>query len=414
MVAALTPAEFEVSILDENVRDSDFSKQTDLVGISSFTSNVERGYEIADEYRRRGVPVVMGGFHVTAMPDEALRHADAVVVGEAENVWGRVLEDFKRGAMKGAYKSPCFHDMRGLPRPRLDLLPREGWYTLSQMVQTMRGCPYRCEFCSTSKFWGHTFRTRPIDEVIDEVKGLNRNELVMFVDDDIAGVPEYAKELFRKLIPLKIRWVSQAGIGIAKDEELLDLAEKSGCRFLFIGFETTDEQTLKTAHKYQNDPRQYRDLIRKIHDHHIVLQAAFVLGLDNDRKEVFQRVDRLVEESQIDSINLNILYPYPGTEIRERLLKEGRVTSDEWSNYLYAGVNFLPKRMTQQELHDGYLRILRRHTTGWAILRKTVRSLLSGRDAKLTAVANFGTRRNYDHARTAMHAIKPPKQNANQ
>ncbi|HEX9021381.1 MAG TPA: radical SAM protein [Nitrospirota bacterium] len=410
VIAALTSGEFAVSILDENVRDIDFSAPADLVGLSSFTSNVERGYEVADEYRHRGVPVVMGGFHVTAMPGEALRHADAVVVGEAENVWGKVLEDFKRGAMKGIYKAECFHDLKGLPHPRLDLLPREGWYTLTQMVQTMRGCPHRCEFCSTSKFWGHTFRTRPIDEVVEEVQRLNRDELVMFVDDDIAGVPEYARELFRKLIPLKISWVSQAGIGIAKDDELLDLAERSGCRFLFIGLETTDEQTLRAAHKYQNVPRQYRDLIRKIQDHHIVLQAGFVLGLDNDRKDIFQCVDRLAEESRVDSISLNILYPYPGTEIRERLLHEGRVTSDEWSNYVYAGVNYLPKRMTQQELHDGYLRILRKNTTLWTILKKTVRSLLAGRSAKLTAAANFGTRRSYSHALAARHAIRPPEQ----
>ncbi|HLE40857.1 MAG TPA: radical SAM protein [Nitrospirota bacterium] len=410
MVAALTPKEFEISLLDENVRDIDLAAKTDLAGIASFTSNVERGYEIADEYRRRGIPVVMGGFHASAMPDEALRHADAVVIGEAENIWRKVIEDFKRGAMKGPYKSERFHDMKGLPHPRLDLLPREAWYTLSQMVQTMRGCPYQCEFCSTSAFWGHTFRTRPVDEIIEEVRQLDRSKLIMFVDDDVAGVPRFAKELFEKLIPLKIKWVSQAGIGIAKDDELLSLARRSGCQFLFIGFETMDEKTLKAAHKYQNHPAQYRELIRKIHDQNIVLQAAFVLGLDEDRKEVFERIDRLFVESKADCINLNILYPYPGSDIRERLLKEGRITSNDWTNYVYAGVNYLPKNMTQQELHEGYLWLLKKHTTFWAILKRTIRSLFAGRHIGLTASVSIGTRRNYNHARTTPNPIKAPRE----
>lgn len=398
MVAALTPKEFVVSIVDENVRDLDLSDPTDLVGISSFTSNVERGYEIADEYRRRGIAVVMGGFHVTALPEEALQHADAVVVGEAESVWPRVLEDFKRGAMKGVYQAGCFHDMKGLPRPRLDLLPQEGWYIVTQMVQTMRGCPYRCEFCSTSSFWGHTFRTRPVDEVIDEIRGMDRNKLVMFVDDDIAGVPQVARELFEKLIPLRIKWASQAGIGIARDDELLALARKSGCQFLFIGLESMDDKTLQAAHKYQNNPKLYKELIKKIHDHHIVLQGAFVLGLDEDRADVFQRVDQLIQEAEIDTINVNILYPYPGTEIRERLRREGRLTGNDWSNYVYAGVNYVPKNMTQQELYDGFCWLMKKNTAYPMILKRTLRSILQGRNIELTAALNVGTRKNYKQA----------------
>ncbi len=409
MVAAATPAGFDVSVFDENISDLDFSAPADLVGISSFTSNVERGYEIADEYRKRGVNVVMGGFHVSALPEEALGHADAVVVGEAENIWPKVLEDFKRGAMKGVYRSERFHDMKGLPRPRLDLLPKSKWYTVTQMVQTTRGCPYKCEFCSTSKFWGHTFRTRPVDEVIEEIRLMDPDKLVMFVDDDVAGVPEYAKELFRKMVPLGVRWVSQAGIGIAKDDELLSLARESGCQFLFIGLESTDDTTLKAAHKYQNNPGLYKSLIRKIHDHHIVLMAAFVLGLDEDGKDVFDRIDRLIRESGADTINMNILYPYPGTEIRERLVREGRLTGDDWSNYVYSGVNYLPQSMTQQELYDGFLRVMKRNTTYGTILKRVARSLLEGRSAGLTAVLNIGTRKNYKQALAVENPIRFPK-----
>ncbi len=408
MVAALTPPEFEVSIFDENISDLDFTEPADLVGIAGFTSNVERGYEIGDEYRRRKVPVVMGGFHASAMPDEALGHADAVVIGEAENIWGKVLEDFKRGAMKGIYKAEYFHDMKGLPKPRTDLFPKTPWYTVTQMVQTMRGCPFRCEFCSVSSFWGHTFRTRPVDEVVEEVSRMDRKKLVMFVDDDVAGVPQYAKELFRKLIPYKIKWVSQAGIGITRDDELLSLARQSGCQMLFVGFESMDEETLRAAHKYQNNPKQYRDAVRKLHEYDIVLMAAFVLGLDADSRDVFERMDRLIRESGADTINMNILYPYPGTEIRERLRKEGRITSDDWSNYVYSGVNYLPKNMTQQELYEGFLWIMKRNTTVWTILKRIARSLLHGRHLGLTTVLNIGTRKNYKQASQIRNPIKFP------
>jgi len=409
MVAALTPPEFEISLQDENINDLDLFAPADLVGIASFTSNVERGYEIADAYRQRGVPVVMGGFHASAMPDEALQHADAVVVGEAENIWANVLEDFKRGSMRGAYRSDRFHSMQGLPRPRLDLMPRTEWYTVTQMVQTMRGCPYQCEFCSVSSFWGHTFRTRPVDEVIEEVRRMDPKKYVMFVDDDVAGVPAYAKELFRKLIPLKIKWVSQAGIGITKDDELLSLARQSGCQMLFVGFESMDEVTLKAAHKYQNHPQLYHHAVKKLHEYHIVLMAAFVLGLDEDRPEVFQRMDRLIKESKADTINVNILYPYPGTEIRERLAREARITSNDWSNYVYSGVNYLPKNMTQQELYNGFLWLMKRNTSVWTILKRIVRSILQGRNVGLTTVLNIGTRKNYNQARAVQNPIKFPK-----
>ena len=411
MIAALTPKTFKVSLEDENVEELNLAEDVDLVGISSFTTNVERGYEIADIYRNRGTPVVMGGFHVSAMPEEALQHADAVLIGEAEKIWDTVLEDFQAGKMKGIYKAESFHSMEGLPRPRLDLLSSAFSFRRPPffgMVQTSRGCPYQCEFCSTSAFWGHKFRVRPTDEVVEEIRSLG-TRFLFFVDDDIAGTPSNTKILLEKLIPLKTRWASQAGIGIAKDDELLSLAQRSGCKYLFVGFESVEEKSLEAVHKKQNKPSQYKELIRKIHDHGIVVQAAIVMGLDDDSNEVFQKIDSFLKEADVDIIQLNILYPYPGTKIWDRLQKEGRITSIDWSNYMLGGVNYLPHGMSQQELYDGYTWLLKKNTSYGAILKRAFKALVSGRHAALTLGLNLRQRRCFQQILATPDTIQPPQ-----
>jgi len=416
MIAALTPKTFKVSLEDENVEELNLAEEVDLVGISSFTTNVERGYEIADIYRNRGTPVVMGGFHVSAMPEEALQHADAVLIGEAEKIWGTLLDDFQAGKMKRVYKAESFHSLEGLPRPRLDLLsPSWGYWRPPWlgMVQSSRGCPYQCEFCSTSVFWGHKFRSRPTDEVVEEVRSLGIRFL-FFVDDDIAGTPSNTKILFEKMIPLKIRWASQAGIGIAKDDELLSLAQRSGCRYLLVGFESVEERSLEAIHKGQNKPSQYKELIRKIHDHGIVVQASMVVGLDYDFKEVFQKIDSFFKEADVDIIRLGILCPFPGTKIRDRFEKEGRITSSDWSNYMLAGVNYLPQRMSQQELYDGYTWLLKKNTSYGAILKRTFKALMSGRNAAITLGLNLGQRRRFRQIPAIPDTIRPPQERANE
>ena len=416
MIAALTPKTFKVSLEDENVEELNLAEEVDLVGISSFTTNVERGYEIADIYRNRGTPVVMGGFHVSAMPEEALQHADAVLIGEAEKIWGTLLDDFQAGKMKRVYKAESFHSLEGLPRPRLDLLsPSWGYWRPPWlgMVQSSRGCPYQCEFCSTSVFWGHKFRSRPTDEVVEEVRSLGIRFL-FFVDDDIAGTPSNTKILFEKMIPLKIRWASQAGIGIAKDDELLSLAQRSGCRYLLVGFESVEERSLEAIHKGQNKPSQYKELIRKIHDHGIVVQASMVVGLDYDFKEVFQKIDSFFKEADVDIIRLGILCPFPGTKIRDRFEKEGRITSSDWSNYMLAGVNYLPHKMSQQELYDGYKWLLKKNTSYGAILKRTFKALMSGRNAAITLRMNLGQRRSFQQILATPNMIRPPQERANE
>jgi len=234
VLAALTPPDIEVIVTEEDIEDVTYKSHVDLVGISLLTPFALRAYEIADEYRRRGVRVVLGGIHASALPEEAMRHADAVVIGEAENVWPQLIQDFRTHGLKPLYKSDRFADLTNLPLPRRDLL-KEGMTFSPYSLQTSRGCPFSCHFCSVTRFFGGTYRTRPVDEVIREIELAGKKRWI-FIDDNIIGNTRYARELFRRLIPLKITWVGQSTLLISADGELLNLAVRSGCHGLFIGF----------------------------------------------------------------------------------------------------------------------------------------------------------------------------------
>ena len=227
MVAALTPPEVEVSLTDENVTVIDFQKETDLVGITALTVTALRAYEIADKFRAKGAKVVLGGIHPSALPEEASQHADAVVIGEAEGIWPNLIEDFKANKLQRVYKQVKRPSLLNLPIPRRDLFA-EGAYYITNTLSTTRGCPYACSFCSVTSFFGHTYRCRPVEEVLKEIETLNQRKLIGFVDDNVVGNPKFAKELFRALIPYKVKWGAQASVTIARDDELLKLAAASG------------------------------------------------------------------------------------------------------------------------------------------------------------------------------------------
>ncbi|MFZ5988510.1 MAG: B12-binding domain-containing radical SAM protein [Bacillota bacterium] len=396
-VAALIPGEHDISIVDELFEDINFDEKVDLVGITGTTSAVKRGYEVADEFRKRGVKVVMGGIHVSAMPEEALEHCDAVAVGEAELIWGDIVEDAQKGTLKKIYKAETFFDMKGLPKPRFDLIKYPEKYTIYQYVQTTRGCPYNCEFCSATKFWGNKYRYRPIDEVIEEVKTLDRSQPIFIVDDHIGANPNYAKELFEKLAPLKIKWASQTGVKTASREGFLELAAKSGCILLFIGFESINEDSLKQSNKNQNNPKEYRNLIKRAHKNRILIQGAFVIGLDNDKPDVFKRLHKFVDEMKFDCIQFNIPYPYAGTQLRERLIREDRITCYDYDNYILDGVNFIPKNMTQEQLFEGYRWLYGKNCSIWALFKRSFRKILQGQlfNSVIALKMNLGTRRGF-------------------
>jgi len=354
VLASLTPPDFEVKIIDDHFEPVSFEEPADLVGISYMTPQAPRAYQIADEFRKRGKKVVMGGIHASALPEEALEHSDAVVVGEAEEIWPRVLEHFNEGKMKGIYRSPQFPMLKGLPRPRYDLLNRKRYRLLkiNFPIQAGRGCPFHCEFCSVTRFFGGQFRFRPVEEVVEEIRrgGLKK---IFFIDDNIIGHSEYARNLFLALIPLKLRWVGQASLNLARDTELLRLAKESGCAVLFIGIESLSGESLKEIGKSFFKAEEIRSSLQKMQSHGIAVRASIVFGFDHDDRGVFSRTVNFLVENKIAYADFFILTPLPGTPFRERLERENRILSNNWSDYDSLRTVFRPKQMTPEELNQG-------------------------------------------------------------
>jgi len=351
LLAALTPPEHSVRLIDESVEDVDFDAGVDLVGVSLLTFLAPRGYEIADRFRQRGVKVVLGGMHASALPEEALLHADSVVIGEAEELWPSLLEDFQRGDLKKIYRNDRRPDLAGLPRPRLDLLKRDG-YLNAKCVQATRGCPFGCDFCSVTDFFGNSYRLRPVKEVVAEVAALHGD--FVFVDDNIAGNRAYAKELFSALISLGKKWGSQCNLSLGEDPELLALAAKSGCTHMFVGIETLSQANLKGIRKSFNKVGRYEDLIARFHDQGIAINAGIIFGMDDDDESVFPTTVDFLEGNKVELTLFNILTPLPGTRLYARLEEEGRIIDRDWSHYDGRHVVFRPKRMSAETLRDGF------------------------------------------------------------
>lgn len=371
-IAALTPKDWDVEILDNRLKSVDYGARPDLVGITGFTSEIPWAYEIADKWRSLGVKVVMGGVHVSALPDEALTHCDAVVVGEAELVWAGLLEDFKAGKLRQKYKSDHLCDMKGMAIARRELLDRRifsGFYTM----QATRGCPFNCDYCAVTAFFGSEFRMRPIDDVIEEIKGFDSKEF-FFMDDNIVGRPKYAKELFTRLIPLKVKWGSQASITMAKDDELLRLYAASGGKYAFIGLESLSQKNLDKMHKGWNSAKGFKESIAKIHDAGINIIGSFVFGLDDDDPTVFKTTLDFIMETKLDAAQFHILTPLPGTVTYGVLEREGRILDKDWAKYHTGEVVFQPKGMTVEELQRGYYWIFRQTYSMKSILKRSFRS----------------------------------------
>ena len=321
-IAALTPPEFEVSISDENISSVDLHKDVDLVGITTMTQTANRAYEIADSYRARGIKVVIGGIHASVLPEEASKHADSVVIGEAEGIWSTLIEDFKSNNLKSIYRQDKRPSLVNLPVPRRDLFDKAA-YVVPQTTVTTRGCPYNCSFCSVTTFMGHTYRCRPIKEILKEIEAFDASKPILFLDDNITGNPKFAKELFRALIPYKINWISQCSVTIAKDDELLKLAAASGCMLMAIGFESITPTSLTSVGKKANWVDKYEADIRKIHSHGIGIHGFFIFGFDDEKEDVFYRTLRFAQKMKLESAQFSLLRPYPGTALYESLDKEG-------------------------------------------------------------------------------------------
>jgi radical SAM superfamily enzyme YgiQ (UPF0313 family) len=358
MLAGLTDDAWDVTIVDENVEPIPYTPLPDLVGISLMTPLARRGYRIAQKFRDRGVPVVLGGIHPTMMPQEAGRYADAVVRGEAESTWPQVLADVKSDRLKAQYVAGGFHSLAHLPMPRRDLLNRKAYFFI-KTVQTTRGCPFDCEFCSVTAFYGRTYRTRPVADVVREIEAMGGGH-IFFVDDNIIGRPDYAKKLFQALKPMKIKWFSQASLNITKDRDLLRLAAESGCGGLFIGFESLSQDTLKSLGKSPNSVKQYQAAVKAIHDQGIGIQGSFIFGADTDDHSVFSNVLRFTEKAHIEAAIFSVLTPFPGTKIYNKLQTEDRILHHNWELYDMNHVVFKPRKMTPAQLQDGLIWAYRR------------------------------------------------------
>lgn len=352
VLAGLTPPDWDVSIVDESVERINFDQPADLVGVTAMTAVAPRAYQIAAEYRKRGVPVVLGGIHPTALPAEAAANADSVVIGEAEPVWGQVLADALKGKLQRFYTAAQRPLLDGLPLPRRELFRPDRYLTMNT-VQTSRGCPFSCSFCSVTRFFGCTYRMRPIADVCREIETL-KDRVVLFVDDNIVGNVRRAKDLFRALIPYGLKWMGQSSINIASDLELLGLAAKSGCIGLFIGFESLVADNLASIGKRINRVEQYREAIARIHAHGIGIEGAFIFGFDEDRPSVFQRTVEFAQRARLAAAQFGILTPFPGTPLREQLEGERRITDRNWAKYTISHVVFRPAAMSAEALQSGF------------------------------------------------------------
>ena len=371
-IAGLTDDRFEVSIIDDNIEDIDFDAKPDIVGITTMTALAPRAYEIALEFRKRGIPVIIGGIHASMLPEEASQYADSVVIGEAEDVWPTALDDFINGGLKKTYSGTGRHSLVNLPRPRLDLLKKERYFS-SSLLMASRGCPHDCHYCSVTQFWGKGFRYRPIPEVMEELKSLE-GRMVFFADDNLYGNKAYAKKLFREMIPLRKKWSCQGDSLIANDAELLKLAAASGCQWIFIGIESISKKNLAMMRKSFNKVEQFKESFKKIHDAGISIFGSFIFGLDEDDEHVFKETVEFAIDVKLDAANFYILTPLPGTKLFQEMKDAGRLIHTEWDKYDANHVVFKHPKLTQEQLLEGLISAYRHFYSIPSIAKRMLRT----------------------------------------
>jgi radical SAM superfamily enzyme YgiQ (UPF0313 family) len=380
-VAAVTPPDVEVKIVDEAFEEINFDEKVDLVGITGQTPVIPRAYQIAEEFRKRGIPVAMGGVHASMLPEEALQHVDALVVGEAEEVWPNLVQDLRKGQLKKIYEGKGFVDPSKLPLPRRDLLNEKFYFPL-KLLETTRGCPHHCDFCGVSKFFGFRYRNRPISEIDRELKTIFqkgpvmtsgfkkilsilsrdlpyflKRRLLYIIDSNAAGDRRFCLDLVSLLKEYDLLWWGHAPVSIAFDQKLLEGFSQSGCIALNIGFESLSIRNLQTMGKGFNQPSRYAEAVKRVHDQRIGIMGTFIVGLDDDDPGVFQRIIDFCIHERLDWALTFIMAPYPGTESFKRLEKEGRIFCKDWEKYDSLNAVFHPLLMPAEELEKGMRRI---------------------------------------------------------
>jgi radical SAM superfamily enzyme YgiQ (UPF0313 family) len=368
ILQGLTPKEHQVVLLDEEAEEIDLEQDCDLVGISFMTSNAYRAYWLAREFKKRGRTVVLGGVHPTLLPDEASPYGDSVVIGEAEGVWAKVLEDYQNGCLKKIY-----HD----PRPDLSTYVPKDFSKITKRhlfgmvpIMTTRGCPYHCDFCCVTDLFGKEIRHIPVENVVRDIKESGR-KIFMFLDDNIIGHPRYAKELFAALKPLKISWVGQSSISLlVKDEELLRLAAESGCKGLFVGLESVKETQMGSFRKSFSSIQGLENGLEKMHRAGIFVLASMIFGFDEDTQDVFDDTVEFLLKNKVHTVAFNVLTPYPGTKTFQKMKAEGRLLTDDWKYYDHSTVVFQPKNMSPYELMVGKIKARKKFYSPGSILKR--------------------------------------------
>jgi radical SAM superfamily enzyme YgiQ (UPF0313 family) len=395
IMATITPEKYQVTIADENIEKLDFDAAADLVAVTATTVQAPRAYQILNEFKRRGVPTIMGGIHASVMTDEASGYADTVVAGEAEEIWAEVLSDFEKGAIKKRYTVDASPNLEKLPPTNRDLFSKK--YVIHS-VQTSRGCPCDCIFCSVTKFNGKQYRFRPVDQVINEIAGMKEKRLFIS-DDSIVGLgkrgTKHAKNLFAGLKDLNVSWGSQVCITIAEHDDLLKAASEAGANTFYIGFESIESESLKYMNKNINlrpAIKNYKETIKKFHDHGIGVIGGFILGADTDTKDSFKKVVDFVYETKIDGCQFTIMTPFPGTRFYEQMEKENRLLytdyPNDWARYNCYEAIIRPKNMTVDELKEGQQYVYQATATMGKSLSRSVQTLFST-GSVTNALTNF-------------------------
>lgn len=396
-IAAITPQKHSVKVINENYDTIDFDEDVDLVGITTYTMTAPRAYVIADNFRKRGVKVVLGGYHPTALPDEAKQHSDSVVLSEAEATWPELLKDSENGKLKPFYGPNPEFDMADIPPIRRDLIRHN---PILGAIQSTRGCPNQCEFCAISSFCQHGVKQRPIKNVIKEIKQMP-NKIFIIHDPHLTVNRKYACELFKELIKHKIqkRWIANGTTNVLNkvNDDFLDLARKSGCVEWFVGFESVSQAALNGIKKTQNKVEDFKRMIKRVHSHGMSVQGGIIFGFDEDTPDIFDITLEKMHELEMDVVEINILTPYPGTPLFDRIEKEGRLITKEWSRYNQVDVVFQPKNMTEKELLEGTRKVAKEFYSYKNIIRRNVKimSIVKGFGGIIPAGTNYNFRRYY-------------------
>lgn len=396
-LAALVPEELnpEFQLYDEGTGDVPLDLDADIIGMTVITGTSMRAYELSAEFRKRGKTVVLGGPHVTLLPDEAQRNADAICVGYSEESWPQLLRDFSQGCMKGRYEQGPNFELKNLPFARRELMDKRNYLTQA-VFEATRACAHDCEFCVSPTAWGRKQFQKPVEHVVEDIKRVGSRR-ILFIDLNLISDRAYARELFTALIPLNIRWFGLSTSLLGREPELMELCARSGCTGLLIGFETISQSGLEVVRKSFNDPTLYAQLIKDLHRLGITIQGCFVFGNDEDTPAVFDDTADFVLETQIDLPRFAMLTPFPGTGLHRRLDAEGRILTRNWELYDGQHAVFQPKRMSVEQLYEGHERAWKK-VYSWKAIASRLRHART--QMPLSLAANLGYRFYAHHLHT--------------